>query len=150
MVPFDQPEAALVGYSIGCSRTPHTNSTLFAGSHHKMGQERSPHKLSRTLFSEPERVDTTIYTIALAADATATQARSQSWTLEYKTPIPVIPKPWPFQYVQMQKTLHCSKQLERYNDKYDDLAVGSGESARRITGFISFSYRQRSATAKYH
>ena len=48
MVPFDQPEAALVSYSMGRSRQPHANSTLFAGPHHEMGQERSSHKLSRT------------------------------------------------------------------------------------------------------
>ena len=60
MVPFDQPEAALVGYCVGRSRTPYTNSTPFVGSYYKMGQERPSHELSRFSFSELEGTETTV------------------------------------------------------------------------------------------
>ena len=61
MVPFDQPEAALVGYCVGRLRTSYTNSAPFVGSYYKMGQERPSHELSRPSLSELEGTGTTMY-----------------------------------------------------------------------------------------
>jgi len=94
---------------IGCSRTPYANPTLSsAGSHHKMGQERPSHELSRLFFGIRRdgchgvyHRDGSYHKLVDVVDAHA------------------IPRPWAVPYVQVQKSLRCPKQLERYNDKYE-------------------------------
>lgn len=152
MVPFDQPEAALVCFYIVGSRTPHTtNSTPFAGSHHKVGQERPTHKLSRSLFRHKEGWIPTAYTNSVDGSngnrkLDTVRLRLQSARRRY----PSYPGRGVGRLIYIygcKKYLHCPKQLERYNDIYEDLVMRC-ESTRRITRIISFSCRQRSATTK--
>jgi len=82
MVPFDQPEAALVSRCVDRLRTPYTNSTFSTGSHHKMDQERPSYKLISSLSSE-------------GSDVAVYRTEFDLLTLEYKRPMSVIPsRPW--------------------------------------------------------
>jgi hypothetical protein len=97
------------------------DSTLFAGSHHKMGQEHPSHKLRRSqVFRAPRGGYHGVY--HGVGDGGHTLDHVSLWPDKYRN----------------KKTLHCPKQLERSNDVYEDLATRGEHTLNYYGDYLIF------------